>query len=136
MAGYSQELEKAAHWSSVICISLSWLFQASSALLGWKGSRNAEEVLSWGNHTPAAPITPICGTGNLGGKGAWLPQLGQCRHPSLHRSQTGFSSWSLSPPLALSMLGSQCFSQSMVPISDPGQMILCHPLHSQVILCS
>lgn len=56
VAGYSQEFEKAAHWSSLICISLS-----SSALLGWKGSRNAEEVLSWGITHLQPPSPPSVG---------------------------------------------------------------------------
>lgn len=38
-AGYSHEFESSAHWSSLICICLSWLFEAPPCLLGWKGEQ-------------------------------------------------------------------------------------------------
>lgn len=55
-AGYSHEFESSAHWSSLICIGLSWLFEASPLSAGLEGG--AEEVLSWGNPITYSPLSP------------------------------------------------------------------------------
>lgn len=63
-AGYSQEFEKSAHWSSLICISLSWK-SFRHPLLCWigRGAGMQRRFCPGGITHLQPPFTLICGTG-------------------------------------------------------------------------
>lgn len=54
-------------WSSLICICLSWLFQASLCVLGWEGQQECRGSVVGDSHHLQPPLTggastSICGT--------------------------------------------------------------------------
>lgn len=145
MAGYFHEFEKSAHWSSLICICLPWLFQASLlSLLDWKGAGVQRRFCPGGITSPTAPFHLHLWDSRraLGRNGNLFPTAvaGGCVRAAINHFRGTNKRF---PPCPSPSSGSLQVGVSVIlpstrcPFHRPeGCMILFYLLHSQVILCS